>query len=79
MVKTIINSVGIVTDYGLHDRMIRVRIAAGAANFPIRHRVQAVSVAHPASYPMGTGDLSLGVKRPGREADHSPASSAEVR
>jgi len=26
-----------------------------------------------------TGALSLGVKRPGREADHSPPSSAEVK
>jgi hypothetical protein len=26
-----------------------------------------------------TGDLSLGVRRPGREADHSPPSSAEVK
>jgi hypothetical protein len=26
-----------------------------------------------------TGALSLGVKRPGREADHSPSSSAEVK
>jgi hypothetical protein len=34
---------------------------------------------HPASYPMGTWALSLGVKRPGREADHSPPSSAEVK
>jgi hypothetical protein len=25
------------------------------------------------------GDLSLGVKRSGREADHSPASSSEVK
>jgi hypothetical protein len=25
------------------------------------------------------GSLSLGVKRPGREADHSPSSSAEVK
>jgi hypothetical protein len=25
------------------------------------------------------GSLSLGVKRPGREADHSPPSSAEVK
>jgi len=28
---------------------------------------------------MGTGALSPGVKRPGREADHSPPSSAEVK
>jgi hypothetical protein len=26
-----------------------------------------------------SGEISLGVKRPGREADHSPPSSAEVR
>jgi hypothetical protein len=37
------------------------------------------SGAHPASYPIGTGALSLRVKRPGREADHSPPSSAEVK
>jgi hypothetical protein len=36
------------------------------------HRVQTGSGAHPASYPVGTGDFFLGVKRPGREADHSP-------
>jgi hypothetical protein len=28
---------------------------------------------------MGTGAPSLGVKQPGREADHSPPSSAEVK
>jgi hypothetical protein len=28
---------------------------------------------------MCTGALSLGVKQPGREADHSPSSSAEVK
>jgi len=28
---------------------------------------------------MGTGALSLRVKRPGCEADHSPPSSAEVK
>jgi hypothetical protein len=31
-----------------------------------------------ASYPMGTGALSPGVKRPGSEADRSPPTSAEV-
>jgi len=28
---------------------------------------------------MGTGALSVGVKRPGDEADHSPLSSTEVK
>jgi hypothetical protein len=31
------------------------------------------------SYPMGTGGSFPGVKRPDREADHSPPSSAEVK
>jgi hypothetical protein len=34
-------------------------------------------VRHPASYPMGARKSFLGVKRPGREADHSPPSSDE--
>jgi hypothetical protein len=38
-----------------------------------------LSYIHPPSYPMGTGALSLGVKQPGCETDHSPASSAEVK
>jgi hypothetical protein len=41
--------------------------------------VQTGSGAHPASYPKGTSALSSGLKRPEREADHSPLSSAEVK
>jgi hypothetical protein len=48
-------------------------------DFSLLHSVQTDSEAHPASCPMGTGDLSPGVKRQWREADHSPPSSAEVR
>jgi len=36
-------------------------------------------VTHPASYPMGIRVSFPGGKRPGREADHSPSCSAEVR
>jgi hypothetical protein len=56
---------------------IPTRLRAG--NFSLYHRAQNGSGSHPASYPMGTGALSLGLKRPGREADHSPPSSAEVK
>jgi hypothetical protein len=36
--------------------------------------------AHPASFPMGTGSPFPGGKaRPGRDSDHSPPSSAEVK
>jgi len=48
-------------------------------NFSLRHSVQNGSGAHTASYPMGAGRIFLGVKRPGREADQSPPSSAEVK
>jgi hypothetical protein len=57
----------------------RGSIPGGGLEFSLRHRVQTGSVTHPASYQMGNGTLSLGVKRPGREANHSPPSSAEVK
>jgi hypothetical protein len=58
------SSVSIVSGYGLNDRAIEVRSPAGA---------------HPASCTMGTGGPFPGGKaRPGRDADHSPPSSAEV-
>jgi hypothetical protein len=52
----------------------------GAGNFSLNHCIWNGPGVHPASYPMGTRvALSLGVKRPGREADHSHSSSAEVK
>jgi hypothetical protein len=55
---------------------------AGRSGFDSRHgqyfflhSVQTGSGAHPGSYLMDT----VGVKRPGHEADHSPTSSAEVK
>jgi hypothetical protein len=42
------------------------------------HVVETGSVVHPISYTMGTGSSFPGVKRPGREADHSPT-TAEVK
>jgi hypothetical protein len=41
---------------------------------------QTGSGGHPASYPMGTGgSFPEGKARPGRDADHSPPSSAKVK
>jgi hypothetical protein len=73
------SSVGIATDYGLDDRMSGVRIPAMAENFSVHHHVQNGSGIHPPSYPMGIGSSFPGVKRPGREADHSPPTSVEVK
>jgi hypothetical protein len=43
------------------------------------YNVQTGSGAHPAAYPMGIRGLFPGVKRQGREANHSPPSSADVK
>jgi hypothetical protein len=66
----------------LDDRGSRVRFPAGGGvgNFSLHHHcVQNGSGAHPAFYPMGTRGSFPGGKRPWREADYSPPSSAEVK
>jgi hypothetical protein len=74
-----VSSDSIVSDYGLDDRSIGVRSPAGAKDFPLS------PVSRPALGPTQPpvqcvlGVLSPGVKaRPGRDANHSPPSSAEV-
>jgi hypothetical protein len=73
------SSAGIALGYGLDDRDSRVRFPVGGVGIflftasrtalgPTKPPIQRVS-----------GAPSLGVKRPGREADHSPPSSAEVK
>jgi hypothetical protein len=69
-----------VFDYGLDDRAIEVRSSVEANDFSSNLCVQISSGAHPASCTMGTGDPFPGDKgRPGRDADHSPPSSAEIK
>jgi hypothetical protein len=60
--------------YGLDDRAIGVRSPTEAKDFSSSHCVQTSSGAHPASCTMGiVGPL------PGRDADHSPPSNAQVK
>jgi hypothetical protein len=73
------SSVSIALGYGLDDRGSRVRFPAGAGNFSLHHRVQNDSGARPASYPIGTRGSFPGGKTAGREADHSPPPSTEVK
>jgi hypothetical protein len=47
--------------------------------FSLLRSVQTGSEDHPTSYPVGTGAISQGVKRPGYETDHSPPPNAEVK
>jgi hypothetical protein len=73
------SSVSIVSDYRLDDRAIEVRSPTGA-DFSSSLCVHTGSEAHQASYPMGTGGSFPGGKaRLGRDADHSPPSSVEVK
>jgi hypothetical protein len=47
--------------------------------FSLLHIIQTGSGVHPTSNKMGTRSSFTGVKRQGREADHSPPTSAEVK
>jgi hypothetical protein len=68
-----------VSGYGLGDRTIEVRSPAGEMDISSSLCVQTGSGAHPASCTMGTGGSFSGAEaRPGRDADHSPPSSAEA-
>jgi hypothetical protein len=70
--------VGIPTGCGLDDRGVGVRVPVGSRIFtcPI---IQIGFGVHPTSYTMGTGGSFPEVKGPGREVDHSPPTSAEVK
>jgi hypothetical protein len=69
-----------VSGYGLDDRVIGIRSPAGAKDFSPSLCVQTGSGAHPASCTMDTGGPFPGANAgPGRDADHSPPSSAEVK
>jgi hypothetical protein len=57
----------------------KVSFVARASDLFVLHNVQTGLGAHPASYTMIPESLSLGIKRPEREGDHSPPSSAEVK
>jgi hypothetical protein len=73
------SSVSIVSDYGLDDRSIEVLTPAEAKDFSSSLCVQTASEAQPASCTIGTrGPIPRAKARPGRDADHSPPTSAEV-
>jgi hypothetical protein len=74
------SSVSIVSDYWLDDLAIEVQSPTGAEDFSSSPCVQSSSGAHPASYSMGTGGpFPRGKAWLGRDANHSPPSSAKVK
>ena len=60
------------------DREIVAQLPRGTRDFSLLQSAKTGSVAHIASYSTSTRVPSPEVKRPGREADHSLPSSAEV-
>jgi hypothetical protein len=73
-------SVSIVSDYRLGRPGDRNSIPGREKGFFYNLCVQTGSEAHPASCTMGTAGLfPRGKVRPGRDADHSPPSSTEVK
>jgi hypothetical protein len=64
-------------DY-IYEPEDRASIPSRDREFCVRHCIQSGSGAHPASCLVGTGGFFPGLKRPGREDDHSPPSSVEV-
>jgi hypothetical protein len=74
------SAVGIATCYGLDNRGVKVGVPVEGQEFSLLHIVQTGFRTHPASYPMGTRvSFSPGVKRPEREGEHSPPTSAEIK
>jgi hypothetical protein len=71
------STVGIATGYGLDDQGVGVQVPIGSRIFSTTSR-QALGPTQP-PIKWVPGALFLGVKRPGREADHSPPTSAEVK
>jgi hypothetical protein len=70
--------VDISTRYELDNRGVGVRVPVGA-RFLLHHSVQTSSAATQPPLQWPSGALSPDVKRPGREADHSPPASAEFK
>jgi hypothetical protein len=73
------SSVGIALGYGLDDQGSSIRLPVGVGNFFFTTASR--TALGPTQPPIQwvPGALSTGVKRPGREADHSSPSSAEVK
>jgi hypothetical protein len=69
------SAVGIATGHGLDDKGVGVRVPVGSRIFSSPSRLGSTQ-RHIQWVP---GALFLGLKRQGREADHSPPASAQVK
>jgi hypothetical protein len=70
-------AVGVATGYVLDDRGVGVQVPAGSRIFSTSSRPVLGPTQPPIQWVLGP--LYPGVMRPGRQADHSPPTSAEVK
>jgi hypothetical protein len=75
--RSLYSSVSIATGYGLYDRGVGVRVPEGSRIFSKSSRPALRFTQSPIQWVRGA--VFPGVKRPGREVDHSPPTSAEVK
>jgi hypothetical protein len=73
------SSVGIATGYGLDDRGVGVRVPVRVKNFLFSTASRSNLGPNQPPIQWVPGAPFPVVKRPGREADHSPPASAEVK
>jgi hypothetical protein len=73
------SAVGIATGYGLDDRGVGVRVPLGSRIFSAPCRPDRLWGPPNLLYNEYRALYPRGVKRQGREADHSPPTSAEVK
>jgi hypothetical protein len=70
--------VGIATGYGLYDRGVEVKVLVGVRIFTSPRSSDRLW-GPPSLLPNGYRGFSPELKRPGREADHSPPTGADVK
>jgi hypothetical protein len=73
------SAVSIATGYGLDDRGGRISSLSRVKNFPFSMLSKSALGPTQPSIQLISGALAQGVKRPGRDADHSLPTSAEVK
>jgi hypothetical protein len=71
--------IGTATSYGLDNREFGVRVPVGSRIFAFPHRPDRLWGPHNLVYNGYWGALSQEENRHGREADHSPQTSAEAK
>jgi hypothetical protein len=73
------SSVGIATGYGLDDKRSRSSSPGKVKSFLLSTPSRPVLGSTQSPFKLVQGALSPGVKRPGRDVDHSPSISTEVK